>query len=190
MISNDDPISDEMVTFFKNLPRRRIRRGRDFDQINEQTYQYLCSDQQKLTHCYKQARQKEETEQIAYFRRRLDYYYRVEDLFFYLVEKGYSTALIDITAAVIQDFLQRQYSISQIKPMKQALVPGLAEKRAQDREKTELKAFFKRAEEAGVILYNPMTPFHKAPQKLRPENLSFRAIADCLAFELYSVLPT
>lgn len=179
------PTLSQDEEFMRTLPRRHSRRGRDYSQLDIQTYQYLCTDKQWLRNEYQRAKQAGDSEKITNLARRLEYYYRVEDLFFYLIEQDRSTALIDITAGVIQDFLQRQYSISQIKPMKQALTPGLAEKRAQDREKTELKAFFSRAEKEGVIQQNPLLPFNHAAQLLRPENLSFRALADCQAFEQY-----
>lgn len=148
----DLPLSfEEAAAFIRNFPRQIRRQDRDFSGLHPHTYAYLCADKQKLEAERDQAVQVNNTMLARQASRRLEYYYLVEDFFLYLVGQGDSTALDDISTALIDSFLHRQRPTGQYKPLKQALIPGLTDKRSQDREKTELKAFFERAEQAQVI---------------------------------------
>ncbi len=182
----EQPLSfEEAAAFIRNFPRQTRRRDRDFSGLHPHTYDYLCADKQKLGAERDQAAQANDTTLARQASRRLEYYYLVEDFFLYLAEQGDSTALDDISTVLIDSFLHRQRPTTQYKPLKQALIPGLTDQRAQNREKAELKTFFERAVQAQLIGTNPMIEFDKTLQKLRPDQLSFRTMADCLAFESF-----
>lgn len=176
------PVGDDFLTAFIHSKRKGNRRNRDLGLLQTETIAYFQADKQDLV---AQIKQISGTKEAAALKVRLTFYYIIEDFFFYLAEQGLSTQLVDITTEMIQAFLNRPRSISQYKPTKQSHIPGMISQRSQEREKTELRAFFNRTQEQGVVQYNPYIPLIKMMPQLAPIHPSSRTLTDWHNFEKY-----
>lgn len=185
MIFNKPPLPPHNKTadLIKNTPRVK-RQKRDLTILHPQTLTYLQIDRQRLQDELKRTGQTSKEELARNHKRRLSLYHIVERFFLYLAEQGQPTELSQITSYMIEVFIKRPHPLYRYKPTKQAMTKPLYW-RLQDTEKRELRLFFARAQQSGIIQYNPAAVFIKVSRKLVPENLSFQALADCQAFKEY-----
>ncbi|MCL4301675.1 MAG: tyrosine-type recombinase/integrase [Anaerolineae bacterium] len=177
----------ETLTFLRVMNQRKRNNGKKtFAVLDEQIRSYLIADQQQLCDEIERAKKVGDDKLARSLGYRLQYYSVIKNFFLFLYEHRASTRLEDITNKIIELFLTRERPIT--------LYKGKATKSsrrkrtnswARTHDQTELKAFFARAIEAGVIQHNPVAPLVKTVVKLEPRNPSSQTKADCLAFKNY-----
>lgn len=181
MTNNDEPTND---TEGGTPPEKASEpEQKDLMALPEQIRSHLQSDQQKLKEAREQARQAENKALMRRLTEHLTRYHFVEDFFLYLVQEGLITRLAEITPTQIEDFINRQpAALSRMRVFRQGVKrPDYLRSKA----KQELKAFFSRAVQAGVIQKDPLMVQPRLPSRLEPQHPSAQTLADCQAFQQY-----
>lgn len=125
------------------------QKKKDLSLLNEQTLAYLQSDKQKLQEDLEQAQKVGDMERVSSLKCRLRRYYIVINFFVCLAEHSCSTQLQGITTEILDDYIKYRCLLSSqtaLAPPKLAHTAG-----TRQRDQQELKAFFDRAKQAGVI---------------------------------------
>lgn len=178
--------SDNCIPLSESPQKPRLFTRKDYSRLDAETNAYLLADRQKLKELAQEARDAGNEFQARRLTYRYTYYYIVEEFFIYLVECGYSTRITEITTEQIKAFFKRERQPKKAKTAaKTTPHNGDNSKELEMREKMELKAFFNRVVENGIIAQNPVIPLSNATIRLEPQNPSPQTRADISAFYAY-----
>lgn len=181
----EPPDSSQIFAFVAKMQQgKQVKKEKNLNLLDEQLRLYFISDREYLQQEIERLKQIGDRKGVNFFQARLHFYYINENFFVFLSQQGKSTRLQDIQTETIETYLNRvRPPVLHGGKLIRLSINGQGMSRAAQTEKRELKAFFNRAKESGVIHHNPMIPLVKRIVKLEPKNPSVRTQADCRGFK-------